>query len=1377
MKQQEAIQNTYRHQSVKTPSLSVRVSRSRAIKRNGAILAFALAILFLICQAPAAIASNSNSEKTAIESSSVINSDHSFSYLIKGWIQRIADKFVESTSSSSDSGSFTQIVLGIVVFVYGILGAILKWLLKIDIFSPFIWFVGLFSDKMRLRRFMSAFKGCEIKCNPYISIDRFGLADFKRIVRDEKVSPGVYFFYGQRDVGKKVVLLGESCCKDVSIVQIPEDKWLKNESHLCCEELLNALETVFPPVTIGHPRRLVLVLDSQTKDYQAFRQILDQVKNSLYMRLPAHIRERISIVVKMIGMYAARDIPDIHPVMIEPLSANECVVFSKEYLKRKSRRIGNAVMDEHVLFVNSMGHPSRLIKYLEGASDDDKIWPDVKVLTDWTESFGAKADESLRKEFYCLIYVLSIVCGPINLNRLIELVTGQTAESKAFASLKKAILLIVGSRTNHEVERFAPDVVFENLNQERLLIAWRAGHYGDDSQCHFADVLPAILARCAEILASSSITVYGEDFCRRMMAACVSDWTDVSKCVPRLIRMFERVKDVSIQHVIGMRLITAAYRFEFYPRYGIAENEDIADQIHSMLEALQEMSWPGWLEAVLTFAPLLCMVNEDIGKRYVSEKLFDDCWGRDADDNALTSEAQRQMVSSLAAINCYAYVTFSLHLGALGAVDSEEVAEYKNIRSLRKKIWQGLDSETKRFIMCLHRMLAYAHITELDTDACHGEWSDRRCKAIRDFLDAANTIQDRNLLGVVQVALQLQNYNLFIDDKNSAMIVELIDYCEQMQVEWDESKKGFLWTLKWYRACSGGTDFETPEGVLAVVDKVISELDVSGNKCISGNPLTIVDMMWFASGRINALWGLKECEEGVSKVQQRMMEVLKHWSPVFCLRARLRMLNYFSRMISKISLTEDDVSWLVAELRKLYPWANGPIPLADKDMANEKLFAIITSVLGAMQDLNAFAQGGERENELHELQSFAHAIVGAAMGDNVSPVLRNRAATILLTLGNFPLAVKCLKISGLPSHGKVGIDSLIMAVSPQNHPKIFSYTAYGIFAVIVETLRGEYERALQEESEGAAEGREMTGGGQVEQLSDLCYKIGFGLLNKIDSSLCDNLPISAKCANWVGQSFRLPENDRMSLEILIIKMLVVSRAMCGKDVNLLKRMTTDILFSLLDAGAVAEAAQLWGFISDRAQILEDNEVFEKVILQVRDFVSSEQPLSLAGQRKKYETIYEILRDPEFVKHIPLEVVSEIYGAWERMRAALKGEAIEGPVNPFLDTILMAKLVEEAIEQIMEEASAREWIGNSQDGIVSVSILDDEVTEIACRSENMRAEDYLLNVRQAFNMAVSAKHDWCATREKEVFTSDIVEKAREIRYPLPENFITPASLEL
>lgn len=335
-------------------------SKVGAMKKK-VMLALSLVLIFFSCSV-VAVATN---DSATVESQDLLYNVASHPKSVQGeeclkrpWA--VVKTIIEKTPE--EPGAFW----GALGLLYMIIGAVLNFLFKVNIFSTFVWLFSLFSYKLRLRRFLSTFKGCDVKCNnPYVSIDRSCLLDVRRIVKNGRIRSGVFFFYGQRDVGKKVVLVGELHCKGMAVVQISEDKWFNGqEAHVRCEELVTALECVFPP--FRRKLHLVLVLDSQIKDHNGYRQILEQTLNLLYNQLSEGVRKRVSIVVKMVGMYAARDIPDIHPIMIEPLSSKECVEFFNDYRKKKAYPFKDETVDEHVLYVNSMGHPSRLIKYLEG---------------------------------------------------------------------------------------------------------------------------------------------------------------------------------------------------------------------------------------------------------------------------------------------------------------------------------------------------------------------------------------------------------------------------------------------------------------------------------------------------------------------------------------------------------------------------------------------------------------------------------------------------------------------------------------------------------------------------------------------------------------------------------------------------------------------------------------------------------------------------------------------------------------------------------------------------------------------------------------------------------------------------------------------------
>lgn len=1278
---------------------------------------------------------------------------------------KLKKMFRESTSDSGAFFGLIQIILAILIPVLGIVWGCLKMIFKINIFALFPWMIGLFSYKMRLRRFLKALKGHEIECNPYISIDRSCLKEAPNIINHDRLPPGVFFFFGQRDVGKKALLVGEFHYKDMSVVLIPECKWLGEGYKVCHEELLEALGKVFPPLGLKRKKHLVLVLDSQTKDCQGFRQILEQVKNSLYLKLPEGIRKHVSIVIKMIGMYAARDIRDIHSLMIEPLSASECAAFSNVYCQMEARRLENATTDEHVLYVNSMGHPSRIIKYLEGNSSNDTLGLDIIVLDDWDDHLDVNAEDSLRKKFYCLIYILAIVDGCIDLDLLIELILQQTPDSKEFSSLKKAIVSIVGRRIKFDAKQFNADALFENLQEERFLIAWRAGSYDIGSRFHFADVLPTVLERCSKLLSSSSVMVYGEDFSRRMIAACTTDWQDISRNLPSLIQMFERMNDVRLRHDIGMHLIAAAYRYEWCPRFGIAEEEDLAEQIRLLLHTLQEMRWPGWLDAMLLTAPLLCLVKPDISKWDISDSTIEAHLQELASDNRLPKNLQNQIARGLAALYCYSLITISLRT----CDRTEIVSKLQTYRTARARIWEWLDNHERIFVLRLHNMLVYARVTEQDNVAFHGEWSDRRCEAIREFLKSASQMKHPEFFGVIQLALQSQFYNLFLSDKNKDIISELIQFWEQFKFAKDESKKEFLWTLKWYKACSEATEVETPDDVLTVVDNVISELDLSGNKCLSGNPQTVVDMMWLVSSKLNDLYGLKECADGISRLQRRMMNEVKRWCPILCMRARLRFLLYFSRVLSKFSLADEEISWLVSELREIYHWINRKDKLLwDRDTMYSKILKIIFAMLLLMNRKPAFANGGICENEAIEITGYKNDIIKLAKSKSASAVLKNDASEILLFEGNMVGALICTEVIPDSDATQFSLVDAVIAISPRKHPRIFTWTAYLLFSSIMNYMDNmlseeydDYMNYIQNEPEGQDK---ATKNQQLWARFRGCKMVAFSILQKVASPLAGLLNETERVPD-VGDTFYL-HNRRSYLEVDVLKKLVLAYSHFETEHETIHQMSVKHLNMLIDAGDVMEAVQLCGYIMEKYTILIDGDSFVKIYNRVKETLMQKTPLSLAEKRKRYETIYSILSNKEFVERLKVADMAELSVAWREMRAGFTPDGEHD--NLFMDLLLISQKLQKEMTQIDEDAYRREYVGKSQDGKISISLYEDEVTSIACEDETMEIDLYLDDVKQAFNMAIEAKHKWRKS-QKDNLMMDIFNMSKDLGFSLPEDF--------
>lgn len=1326
--------------------------------------------LMLICFSSPTLAVPTNTPSLSV-TQCVTNRIADVSYN-DGWVDENFTKDPKSAikkllrGATADSSMFfglIQTLFTVLPISYAVLGLVLKVLFNKNLFAPFLWFVYLFSYKLRLRRFLSTFKGCEVECvPPYISIDRSCLKEIKNIVKDDQVQPGVYFFYGQRDVGKKVLLVGELHDRGMKVVQIPEESWLK-DGNVCHRELLLALRNVFPP--FRRKSRLVLILDSQEKDYREYHQVLMQTVNSLYQTLPERLRKRVAIVVKMIGMYAARDIRDVYPVVIEPFSAKECVAFSDAYCKQRIRKVDRNKMDEHILYVNSMGHPSRLINYLKGNLVNDALSLDIKVLNEWDDWLPADVDDDLRKSFYCLIYILSIIGGNIDLDYLIELVTQQKADGKGFKFLKKAIVSIVGWRKKIDDKHFDVDVLFGDLYEERLLIAWNAGNYGIDSHYYFADKLPTILAQCENFILSSSIAVYGEDFSRRMIAACVTDWTDVAKHVPCLIRMFEQMKDVGLRHDIGMRLISVVYKFEWYPRYGIAENEEIAEQIKNLLDVLQEMCWPGWLDAMLAFAPLLCMVNPDISTWGISDKTFEDHL-RELDPNSsLPKELQVRVASGLAATYCYGMLTLSKRTRVSGLDRANLVSKLRKYRLVRARIWEMLDDGERVFILRLHRMLSLARVTERDIDAYHGEWSDTRCEAIRAFLDSACQIKTNEFSGVIQAALKSQYYNLFLEDDNHGIISELIQQWEQMDLDRGESQDGFLWTLKWYRACSESTECETPDDVLSVVDRVISELDISGNKCISGNPLTIVDMMWLVSAKFNDIFGLKEYSDGVSKLQERMLDVLKYWCPILCLRGRLRMLNYFSRMIGRIHLSEDDISWIISELRRIYQWVDGDVLLYDNDELKAKILNIGTIVLYAMTGMETFATGGNRACERDELLEMRREIIKYSNKNN-SSALCNKAAVTLLLEDNLPLALQCL---GLCGHADTTVDfsKAIIAVSRRTRPQISTLTAFKIFQAIVGKLLDLYNKTLdinQAKSDGCFETQAVH---TPIPMPDPFKDVVFGLLRKIGSPLC-SVGVQRDAPD-VGSLFCL-HKYRLQLETAIIRFLVSSRVPSKEEVETFRKMSAKHIEELLDAGEIAESVEFCCFILDsRYPMLIDDPSFVKVYNGVENNLLKETPRALSEERKKYETVHRILHNDNFIWRLKFSDISKLFAAWEEMRAHFNPDA-DGEFC-MMDVCWITAKVQREATILEEDVTNAEYVGRSQDGKISISLSSDEVSAINCYDGEIDMEEYFLDVKNAFGMVISEKHKCLESRKKNLRDA-VTKMADEINVELDENFELP-----
>lgn len=1325
-----------------------------------------IALLMLICFALPTLAASTN--VPPLSTTQVVTNRDAPSN--DGWVAPDFTKDPKSTvkglfrGATSDSSAFFAFLAIIIPILYSILGVSLKVLFNKNLFAPFLWIVYLFSYRMRLRRFLKLFKGREVKCNPYVSIDRSCLCDVRRIVENGRIRSGVFFFYGQCDVGKKVALVGELHCKGMAVVQISEDKWFNSpETRVRCEELVTALECVFPP--FRRKLHLVLVLDSQIKDHNGYRQILEQTLNLLYNQLSDGVRKRVSVVVKMVGMYAARDIPDIHPIMIEPLSSKECVAFSNDYCKKMAYPSKDETMDEHILYVNSMGHPSRLIKYLEGNSSDGPL--DIKALQNWTECVVASADDSLRKVFYSLIYILAIVKGRINLDRLIELVTQQCPDSKEFNSLKNAVLLIAGSRVEYDMKHFDVDVLFENCQEARFLVAWNAGDYGIGSQCYYADVLPEILKRCEELLLASSAIVFEEEFSRRMIATCATNWTEVSDRIPRLIQTFERLEDLRFKHDIGMRLIVVAYRFEWSPRYGIAEDEDISKQIQILLNALQEICWPGWLDAMLVFAPLLCIVNPDVSTWGISDKTIEDHLRELAPDSRLPKDLQTRVAYGLAAIYCYGILTLSMRARVSGLNRANIVSQLRKFRQARARIWGMLDDGARVFILRLHKMLSLARVTERDIDAYHGEWSDKRCEAIRAFLDSACQIKTKTneFSGVILAALKSQYYNLFLADDNHGIISELIQFWEQMNSDGDESQDGFRWTLKWYRACSESTECETPDDVLIVIDGVISELDISGNKCISGNPLTVVDMMWLVSVKANDIFGLKECSDGLLRLQARMLEVLKHWSPILCLRGRLRMLNYFSRMIGRIHLTEDDISWIVTELRQIYQWVNGDVHLYDNDELKAKILNVGTIVLYAMTSIETFTRRGDHESERDELLEMGREIIKYANNNNDSSVLCNTVTEILLSEGNLPLALKCL---GLCGHADTKVDffKTIAALSRRTRPQISTSTAFKFFDAIVDKLFELYERSLEaDQVKPNVDSGALTVHTPIP-IPDSFKDVVFDLLRKIESPLsCTD---ALRTVYGVGPLFCLYKY-RIQLETAIIRFLVSSRVLSKEEAETLGKMSAKHIETLLDAGKIEELVEFCCFILERYPMLIDDSSFVRVYDGVKNNLLKETPQTLSEKRKKYETVYRILRNKNFVRRLKLLDISRLFAAWKEMRVHFNPDDLDDGSEFYdMDKFLIAEKIQEECILLEEEVANAEYVGKSRDGKISISLSSEEVSAINCFDWAIDIEEYFVDVKAAFDAVIAEKHK-CLELGKEIRKEKVIKMAGEIKVLLDENF--------
>lgn len=1249
-------------------------------------------------------------------------------------------------------GTFLGVVLAAVSILCSALTTICMFIYKINpfklLFGLMMTLCGIFSFGYRMRRFRAGLKADEVTCRDYVSVGRSCRQAVLGMCRDGRLHPGVYFFYGPREVGKKSLLVGELGRLGARVVRIPEREWLVEGTHVNGRELLNAFDALFSGVPCR--QQLLLVLDGGRKSGNECQDILKHVVDDLYVKLSDDLRGRIIVVVKFVGMYAANDVRTIRPIMVDALSADECVEFAKKAFEGVALS-EDLVLDKHDLYVNSMGHPGRLLKYLRGDLDPGDVDPDIQILEEWDDRLGEKVDRETQKLFYCCVYLLSVSQGSVDLDTMISLVTKESRGGSRHDLLRHAFRSIMGSR-RFSPEAFDADLLFQGLEAGRMHITAKAGYYREDSKYFFADVLTGAIARYFNgvLDMDHDLRAFSEEYVSKVLENTSVGWEDAGRTAVRLIRVLAQV-GVAEWKAHGLSILGAVYRTEWLPRCDVAEDEELAAQVNGFLKDVQEMRWPGYLESLIQLMPLICKVTPNPAAWSIASKSMDDYCSVLEKDGALDATVRSQLLGELLAVYCYCLIGLSVRKRAFKRSSRDVAERIKVFRRLRNRIWPNLTSGDRRFVQTLRCMLSLAHFTECDAAGARARWLARRRGAIREFLAQAEVCGRPALSGVILSACSQSKYNLFLDGDERDVFDELLAFWKRSECGWDELRKEFVWTLQWYKACSDPTELANPADVMTIVDRVISELDVSGNKCISGNPATAVDMMWLASTKFNAITGLSECAEEVNRLFTRLMSELKRWTAVLNHRNRLRLMNYFVRMIDGGSLADEDLCWMADQLVADKCWIESIHDLDQKDDLRTKVLRIATKILDVMKGRGAFDEGGEFFGRSAALRSIEQGLISAVAETREGTIsLVEEAVTSSLINGNLPLALACVGIGGVEE-----MRHLPGAVCKLSEVEGLSCGVIaGLLEGVLNAVRGHFGTAY----DGHAHCSENTAMTEIDKASalrsmidaaQLCRQVGGLILLGMQIPGASYLDVARQdvCRALPGR-FALGE-FAPPVELAVLDMMIGPSVVLNVDLPFFRLMATSALErALVDSNLFLSGVQLLVSLCQNPVSIGDAPALARAISNIKQkarlLLQDDVPVALAERKEKMKLREGILNIPGFVFMMECADLPVLKDAKSKCESALSNSEVQA-VSAVVDLTEKSSAVRQRVIKIEEAAEERQWMGSSAGSRLSVKMTGRTIDAIEAGDGDWDMQAFADAAKEAVNDAIRKRKDWVSAQ--------------------------------
>lgn len=798
----------------------------------------------------------------------------------------------------------------------------------------FFLLAGLFVASFALRPLKKLLSGKTSSLGPYIPVPRRGL----EAIRD--LEPGhVYLCFGESAAGKRT-MLAEETKKSSNCVIVPESGWLDEEKKVKEELLVRSLVSPFPFFSF-RKKRLLVVLVSETKNVDKYEEILSAVLK-VHSRLSLKVRPYISLVVQFSGTdYPIADLANDGKIkdfiFIDTLNTDECAAFAKRYLADEN------VPPPEELYVNSFGYPERLKSYLDGKTMElkgDYGLHYLKAQAKKVLGIDCKNDD-LRLGFAAGLYILAASSGKVDLNLLSEAVVGigsKLDSGQPRARLLKAFRLLFGNPDSYVVE---PEFIFAEIPLIRSALVLSGGEAEVTSDYNYSDKLIEAVESYV-ILSEKHKRECGfldRKFLSKLFEKGVGDWQRTFDLAIVASRLFSRLGPKDER---ALSVIEYLFENEWITRHGIVEAEELGSELKRFLAVLKDYDYPVFPEAARLVLPILSNCEDRMPLGSYSRELIDDYF------SALESEGSEKERE---------YVRLFYELLRL-----EEETEY-DAGHLCEEEYRKLTNERHEKILSFLRLIEDPEIDESPLQATTLAFFYQMCSYA--FLDEHADIYDEIIrcLGTMK-----------------------------LRAAWETLRQSTVYLLMWYKAVSAKTTCRTLAQVESTLDEVLKKIDISGSKCLSGDPHTLANVIWFVSCKIKEVINLSDSAAEVKRLFNRIFDAMRLTGAKLSMRNRFKLLDQFFKLLGFGSITEEMYAWMAKEALSLMKWADTIERYSERD-----------HILWTMSDfVRALPPVSDEVSKLRE-EAFDFFL--AAANDNVSPDYLYEMAEIRILRGESYVAV------------------------------------------------------------------------------------------------------------------------------------------------------------------------------------------------------------------------------------------------------------------------------------------------------------------------------------------------------------------------------------